>query len=115
MIEPVEFQDLFLAAAAGALVILAGAAYALIFAWSRVRARPRFMPAAYAAYALFCMAVWLLARTLHLTGFWQILVVLMLLGYLLAPHAIWHLCVGTHGGKDATKRHGLQALPEKSK
>lgn len=27
---------------------------------------------------------------------WALLVALMLLGYLLAPHGIWHLCVGTH-------------------
>jgi hypothetical protein len=28
--------------------------------------------------------------------FWTAIVGLMLLGYLVAPHAIWQLCVGTH-------------------
>jgi len=33
----------------------------------------------------------------------------MLLGYLLAPHAIWHLCVGTHAQAHAGEEsEGLQ-------
>jgi hypothetical protein len=35
-----------------------------------------------------------LAANLFNNTFWTVIVVLMLVGYLLAPHAIWHLCVG---------------------
>jgi hypothetical protein len=28
--------------------------------------------------------------------FWSVIVMLMLVGYLVAPHGIWHLCVHTH-------------------
>ncbi len=53
---------------------------------------------AYAAYAVLFVAVMVLATVAHLFGslFWVCVVILMLAGYLAAPHAIWHLCVGTH-------------------
>ncbi|MEE4377162.1 MAG: hypothetical protein V2J55_06555 [Candidatus Competibacteraceae bacterium] len=102
MIEPVELQDLWLAACAGGLVILSGALYALLFAWSRVHSKPQLMPVAYGAYGLLALFVAILAETLHLGGFWQIIVAVLLIGYLLAPHGIWHLCVGTHGESEPT-------------
>jgi hypothetical protein len=102
LIEPVEPQDLWLAACSGALVILSGALYALLFSWSRVHRKPRLMPIAYGAYGLLVLFVGILAETLHLDGFWQIVVVTLLVGYLLAPHGIWHLCIGTHGESEPT-------------
>jgi hypothetical protein len=98
MIEPVALQDFFLTFFSAAMVIVCGALYALLFAYSRVRRRPRLMPLAYFAYLGLVMSVLVLATVANLfaTAFWTSIVVLMLVGYLLAPHAIWHLCVGTH-------------------
>jgi len=98
MIEPVALQDFFLTFFSAAMVILTGALYALLFAYARVRQRPRLMPLAYLAYLGLVASVLVLAMVANLfaTGFWTFIVVLMLIGYLLAPHAIWHLCVGTH-------------------
>jgi uncharacterized membrane protein len=98
MIEPVALKDFFLTFFSAAMVILTGALYALLFAYARVRQRPRLMPLAYFAYAgLVASVVTLaLAANLFASGFWTFIVGLMLAGYLLAPHAIWHLCVGTH-------------------
>jgi hypothetical protein len=96
VIEPVELQDLLITVFAGAMVILCGGLYALLFACSRVYRAPRLMPLAYGAYVLLVVFVVLLAEATHLTGFWQWLVYIMLVGYLLAPHGIWHLCEGTH-------------------
>lgn len=96
MIEPVELEHFFIAFFTGAMVIITGALYALLFAWSRVHRRPWVMPAAYGCYALLVLCVMVLASVLHLTGFWQVVVAAMLIGYLLAPHGIWYLCQGTH-------------------
>lgn len=98
MIEPVALKDFFLTFFSAAMVILCGALYALLFAYARVRQRPRLMPLAYLAYLGLVVAVLVLATVANLfaTGFWTFIVVLMLVGYLLAPHGIWHLCVGTH-------------------
>lgn len=97
MIEPVHLADFFTVFFSAALVILFGALYALLFAYSRVKRLPRLMPMAYLAYAGLAVAVLVLARAAHLNDtFWTGIVALMLLGYLLAPHAIYHLCVGTH-------------------
>ena len=98
MLEPVKLADFFLVFFSAASVILFGASYALLFAWSRVKSRPRLMMLAYAAYAGLVFSVITLAFAAHLfnSGFWIFIVLLMLVGYLLAPHAIWHLCVGTH-------------------
>jgi hypothetical protein len=96
MIEPVELQDFFAAFFSGAMVVLSGALYALLFAWSRVHGPARMMVLAYAAYGLLVVSVVVLSHALHLSGFWRIMVATLLVGYLLAPHGIWHLCVGTH-------------------
>lgn len=98
MIEPVKLADFFITFFSAASVILFGALYALLFAYSRIKNVPRLMPLAYAAYAVLFAAVIVLANVAHLFGsmFWVCIVILMLAGYLLAPHAIWHLCVGTH-------------------
>lgn len=98
MIEPVALKDFFLTFFSAAMVIMTGALYALLFAYARVKHRPRLMPLAYLAYlGLFASVVVLaFAANLFSSGFWSFIVLLMLIGYLLAPHAIWHLCVGTH-------------------
>jgi uncharacterized membrane protein len=98
MIEPVALKDFFLTFFSAAMVILTGALYALLFAYARVKQRPRLMPLAYLAYLGLVASVLVLATVANLfaTGFWTLIVALMLIGYLLAPHAIWHLCVGTH-------------------
>ena len=103
MIEPVALKDFFLTFFSAAMVIMTGALYALLFAYARVKRRSYLMPLAYAAYLGLVTSVLVLATVANLlgTGFWTIIVALMLVGYLLAPHAIWHLCVGTHAHKQA--------------
>ncbi len=98
MIEPVKLADFFVAFFSAASVILFGALYALVFAYSRIRNLPRLLLLAYASYAALVASVIVLARVANLFGslFWGAVVMLMLAGYLFAPHAIWHLCVTTH-------------------
>lgn len=98
MIEPVRMADFFVTFFSAAAVILFGALYALLFAYSRIRNIPRLMPLAYAAYAALFASVIVLASVANLFGslFWTLVVMLMLAGYLVAPHAVWHLCVTTH-------------------
>jgi glucan phosphoethanolaminetransferase (alkaline phosphatase superfamily) len=66
MIEPVKLADFFTVFFSAASVILFGASYALLFAWSRVRHRPRLMPLAYAAYAGLFVSVIVLAFAANL-------------------------------------------------
>lgn len=105
MIEPVALKDFFLTFFSAAMVIVTGALYALLFAYARVKRRPYLMPLAYAAYLGLVTSVLVLATVANLfgTGFWTFIVALMLVGYLLAPHAIWHLCVGTHAHEHAVE------------
>lgn len=98
MVEPVALANFFTVFFSAAMVIMTGALYALLFAFSRVKGMPRLMPAAYLAYAGLAVSVAVLGEAANLfhSTFWTAIVGLMLLGYLVAPHAIWHLCVGTH-------------------
>jgi len=100
MIEPVELKDFFIVFFSGAMVIMAGALYALLFAWSRLQGKPWMMAVAYGAYGILVISVLTLGSAAHLNGFWRWLVVAMLVGYLLAPHGIWRLCTGTHTAED---------------
>lgn len=101
MIEPVALANFFTVFFSAAMVIMAGAMYALLFAYSRLKDMPRLMPLAYLAYAGLAASVLVLgdAANLFHSTFWTAIVGLMLIGYLVAPHAIWHLCVGTHAGE----------------
>lgn len=96
MIDPVDLDKFFIAFFSAAMVILMGAAYALLFTFAKLKKRKLFSVSAYLAYGLLAISVMFLSDALNLHGFWQSLVWLMLAGYLLAPHAIWHLCRGTH-------------------
>ncbi len=99
-VEPVAAGHIMIATMAGAMVILFGASYALLFAFSRIKSYPKLMIGAYLAYLLFAASVATMAYTLNLHGFWYLIVAVMLIGYLLAPHGIWHLCVGTHQNEE---------------
>lgn len=101
MIEPVAMADFFITFFSAAMVIMCGALYALLFAWSRVHARPGLMPWAYVSYAALFVSVLVLMQAANMnTPFWIAIGVLMLVGYLLAPHAIWHLCAATHAAEE---------------
>lgn len=103
MIEPVALANFFTVFFSAAMVIMTGALYALLFAYSRLKGVTRLMPLAYIAYAGLAVSVLVLgdAANLFHDRFWTAIVGLMLIGYLVAPHAIWHLCVGTHAGEHA--------------
>ena len=93
--DPLQAQEIMLATLAGGLIVMFGALYAMLFALARLR-HPSLLSFAYTAYALFAVCAVVLAHALHLEGQWVLLILVMLVGYLLAPHGIWHLCVGTH-------------------
>jgi uncharacterized membrane protein len=98
MVEPVKLGNFLLLFISAASVILLGAAYAFMFALARVRELPKLMPFAYAAYAGLCVSALALgyAANLYSDGVWIALLLVMLIGYLLAPHAAFRLCKGMH-------------------
>lgn len=112
MTESVHAQQILLAALAGAMVVICGAAHALFLAFAKLQGSRKLMRVSWLAYALFVMAVLVLAWTLHLSGFWILLVIAMLTGYLLAPHGIWHLSVATHLDEKVEPAVGSQTLEE---
>jgi ABC-type Co2+ transport system permease subunit len=83
-------------ALSAALVVLSGALYALLLALGKLKRSQSLLRSAFAAYAVLFVSALVLARALGLDGYWAVVVIAMLVGYLLAPLAIWHLCVGTH-------------------
>lgn len=97
--EPAQPSNFFLLFSSAAGVIVLGAAYASLFAVARMRKLPKLMPFAYAAYGGLCASVLALgyAANLYRGGVWTALVVVMLVGYLFAPHAAFRLCNGMHG------------------
>ncbi|POZ50590.1 hypothetical protein [Methylovulum psychrotolerans] len=102
MIEPVALKDFFITFFVSALMIMAGAAYALLFAWSKANPNNRIKLAAYSAYLILAASVAELTYTAHFSGYWLVISAAMLVGYFFAPIGIWHLCVKTHTGQDST-------------
>jgi len=100
MVEPVALQDFFIMFFSSALIILAGACYALLYAWSKVNSNVRIKIAAYVAYAVLVFSVAELTNAANFQGYWLIISYVMVVGYFFAPIGIWHLCDKTHAGHD---------------
>ena len=96
MIDPVVSESILIAAMAGALVVVFGAMFAILFAFARLKNNKRLMYMAYLCYSLLVVSVVMLSRVLNLDGFWSVITIIMLAGYFAGPHAIWKLCVKTH-------------------
>jgi hypothetical protein len=111
--ETVAPHDFLATFAAAGLTVLFGAAYAALFAWSKIVGGKRLLGlAAGLCYLALASAVWALSRLAHFDGRWQFLAGLMLFGYWLAPMGVWRLCVAGHGGEfDRAHRSG-SADPE---
>jgi len=100
MIEPVALQDFFITFFSSALIILAGASYALLFSWSKVNPNFRIKFAAYVSYAVLILSVAELTRAAQFQGYWLIISGVMVIGYFFAPIGIWYLCVKTHADQN---------------
>ena len=85
--------------------MLAGALYAAVFAIGKLSENNALVRLSYLFYAVLVVATLVLARTLNFSGVWNWVAVVMLFGYLVAPQAIWKLCIGTHS--DAKTHHDL--------
>ena len=96
MIQPVAIQDFFITFFSSAMIILTGASYALLYAWSKLNTNFCIKIASYLFYIVLMVSVYLLARAANFTGYWLSLSVVMVVGYFFAPIGIWHLSVKTH-------------------
>jgi hypothetical protein len=96
MIEPVALKDFFITFFSSALIIMAGASYALLFTWSKVNPRLSIKLSAYISYLILLASVYQLTLAANLIGYWRIISYLMVIGYFFAPIFIWHLCKKTH-------------------
>ncbi|MEZ5562826.1 MAG: hypothetical protein R3F27_07730 [Gammaproteobacteria bacterium] len=92
-----EGLDAFLRAViAGALVVVFGAVYAACFAFGRLFSSVILMRVAYGCFGLLMVTVYVLATSLQLGGIWNVLMVLLLVAYFVAPRMIWRLTAATH-------------------
>jgi hypothetical protein len=105
-IQPVDVSSFLIAAIAGAMVVMLGALYAGSFAFGRLYRNRWLIRLSYAFFVGLAISVTTLANALHLEGIWTMLVYVLLIGYLLAPRAIWRLSVGTHGEVDSPEFSG---------
>lgn len=102
MLEPVALKDFFITFFSSALIIMAGASYALLFAWSKAKPHLGITLSAYVAYVILLISVYQLTLAANLEGYWRIISYLMVIGYFFAPIAIWHLCKKTHDHPNLT-------------
>jgi hypothetical protein len=88
-------------AIAASALILCAAAYAGFFSLGRMTGRALWRRLSYAAYALVILTTAIYARALRLDGPWWALIAILLVGYAIAPRAIWQLCTATHAADKA--------------
>ena len=95
-------EQILLGALAGAAIVLSGALYALFFALGRLRGSQLLSRVAWVAYGMLVACTVLLTAVLDLGGPWRWIIAVLLVGYLAAPSAIWHLSVATHADEATT-------------
>lgn len=100
MIDPVELQRIAVAALSAGGIVLFGAAYAICLALGRLKGLAILRPLSYVAYLALAAVTLLFAWAMNLTGAWAVLTVVLLVGYFVAPRAIWRLSVATHESAD---------------
>lgn len=88
--------ELLASSVSGALIVLCGAGYALLFASSKIFNKRSFLNLAYCCYAILLTSAYILVLSLDLTGLWSFLIFIMLIGYWYGPKFIWNLTVRTH-------------------
>ncbi len=96
--------DILVSAAAAAGVVICGGLYALFLALGRLRQSVALSRAALAAYVALVASAFVLADSLGFSGGWLLVIAVMLVGYLLAPGAIWRLSTATHAVGDTDDR-----------
>ena len=89
-------SGILLSTFSGAMVVISGGFYALLFALGRINNHRLSSRLSLLSYVLLVLFTYLLSRSLALQGFWVFVIAVMLVGYFFAPRAVWHLCVGTH-------------------
>jgi hypothetical protein len=105
-----ELRDIFVSTMAGAAIVLLGAFYALFYALGKLNRHRLSLAASFSSYLGLAFATFMLIDALHLRGFWLLVTTAMLIGYLLAPMAIWRLCVDIHDDSDVQYRDGRRAV-----
>ena len=110
--ETPDVNNILLATMAGAMIVLSGALFATVFAIGKLAASRTLVRLSYLFYAVLVVSVLVLARTLAFSGFWHAVSGAMLAGYLVAPHAIWVLCTGTHGKESSPGDRQRTQMPD---
>ena len=103
-----QVEQILLGTIAAGLIVMFGGGYAGLLALGRLRDSRQLVWSAYACYAGLVVSSWMLASALALDGRWRALIPLLLFGYLVAPQAIWKLCVATHADNAASKVRSLK-------
>ena len=101
MIDPVELQRIAVAALSAGGIVLFGATYAICLALGRLKSLSILRSLAYVAYLALVAVTALFAWAMNLSGGWAVLTVLLLIGYFVAPRAIWRLSVATHESSES--------------
>ena len=96
MVETLSAQQLLAAGASGALLVMFGAFYAFFFAINRLRPARWWPLATYTSFAMLVVCAVVLAISLSLDGFWQLVMGFVLVCYFFSTHFIWRLSVATH-------------------
>jgi ABC-type dipeptide/oligopeptide/nickel transport system permease subunit len=85
----------------GAAIVVCGALYASLLAYSRKRRSRLVARSAEVVFVLLALCAVALVVSLRLEGLWLATVAVLVVGCRFAPAAIWRLCIGTHAEQRA--------------
>jgi hypothetical protein len=111
LIEPLETTGVLITSFSTALVIASGTLYILLFSLSHLRKKPGMLILAYACFAVLLANVLVLATLLYLDSYQLAQVLVVLLAYLLLPHAVRRLVARTAGGKPVSRSSCCTLFP----
>lgn len=89
-------NEILAAGIAAAATVTFGGLYALFVALGRLRRRQSLRALACMSYILLAISLLVVSQALRFNAFWNIVLLVLLVAYLVSPHLIWHLTAATH-------------------
>ena len=101
-----SLNEMILSSVSAGFIVIFAAGYAVFYALSQIKENQGFLYLGYMCFACLIISTIFLINLLNLSGRWEVIMLVMLLGYWAIPKMIWYLSVEVNNkiiGKEENK------------
>ena len=101
-----SLNEMILSSISAGFIVIFAAGYAVFYTLSQIKENQRFLYLGYMCFGCLIISTIFLINLLNLSGRWEVIMLVMLLGYWAIPKMIWYLSVEVNNkiiGKEENK------------